>query len=187
MSSHHIVKEKQEPALYIYSFGEFDEEALGQLLEWSPTVIVQDTEFEKIYSLGIKADIIAGNEVLANMQEHTVFINTGLLGAAAVIEYLVETGYPAVNIIADDTFPIDTLKYIHQINIVVFNGREKIYAIKNGFTVWKPLGTRFRTIDKHFLTSENLTHELDNSYRVTNDGFVEFLFDGEAAILYEEL
>jgi hypothetical protein len=40
MSSHHIVKEKQEPALYIHHFGNFDEEYLGQLLEWSPTLLV---------------------------------------------------------------------------------------------------------------------------------------------------
>ncbi|RZK41505.1 MAG: thiamine pyrophosphokinase, partial [Pedobacter sp.] len=40
MSSHHIVREKQEPALYIHQLGNFDEEKLGQLLEWSPTVLV---------------------------------------------------------------------------------------------------------------------------------------------------
>ena len=48
MSSHHIVKEKQEPALYIHQLGDFNEEFLGQLLEWSPTVIVAAGEYEKV-------------------------------------------------------------------------------------------------------------------------------------------
>lgn len=187
MSSHHIVKEKQEPALYIHSLGEFDDEALGQLLEWSPTLIVQDTEFEKIYSLGIKADFIAGNEVLANVQEHTMFINTGLYGPQAVIDYLVSEGYPAVNIITDEVFPLDILDYVHRINMVVFNGSEKIYAIKSGFTIWKPIGTRFRIEGAFLQPVEKLSLESENQYCVTSDGFVEFLFDDDAAILHEEL
>lgn len=187
MSSHHIVKEKQEPALYVYSLGEFDDEALGQLLEWSPTLIVQDTEFEKIYSLGIKADFIAGNELLANEQEHTSFINTGLKGPQAVIDYLVGAGYPAVNIITDDVFPVNILDYAHLMNMVIFNVTEKIYPIKNGFSKWKTSGTRFRIDGAELRSVENLSQESNNQYRVTCDGFVEFRFEGAAAILHEEL
>ena len=40
MSSHHIVREKQEPALLVLGLDDFPDELLGQLLEWSPTVIV---------------------------------------------------------------------------------------------------------------------------------------------------
>ncbi|MFD2144372.1 hypothetical protein [Mucilaginibacter antarcticus] len=39
MSSHHIVREKQEPALLVLGLDGFDEEQLGQLLEWSPTLM----------------------------------------------------------------------------------------------------------------------------------------------------
>lgn len=42
MSSHHIVREKQEPALLIMDLNGFNDEHLGQLLEWNPTVLVNE-------------------------------------------------------------------------------------------------------------------------------------------------
>ncbi len=63
MSSHHIVREKQEPALIILSTQNFEEEYLGQLLEWSPTVIVAESIIEQVQSLGIKIDIIVSKNI----------------------------------------------------------------------------------------------------------------------------
>ena len=40
MSSHHIVRDDQEPALIIANGASCSNELLGQLLEWSPIVIV---------------------------------------------------------------------------------------------------------------------------------------------------
>ena len=42
MSSHHIVREKQEPALLVLGLNNFSTELLGQLLEWNPTVITTE-------------------------------------------------------------------------------------------------------------------------------------------------
>lgn len=39
MSSHHIVKEKQEPAFYIDYIGDFNEKLLEQFLECSPAFL----------------------------------------------------------------------------------------------------------------------------------------------------
>jgi hypothetical protein len=71
MSSHHIVREKQEPALYIHDLGAFDEEYLGQILEWSPTLIVNGESYEKVISMGLKVDVIlnAAEELIP--QENT--------------------------------------------------------------------------------------------------------------------
>ena len=71
MSSHHIVREKQEPALYIHHLGNFDEENLGQLLEWSPTIVVAASEYEKALSLGIKIDVVIGLAGDLQIQENT--------------------------------------------------------------------------------------------------------------------
>ena len=72
MSSHHIIREKQEPALLIVDLLDFDLENLGQLLEWSPTVIVLKDAVEKVYSLGLKIDVIIDNEANHHhLQEHT--------------------------------------------------------------------------------------------------------------------
>ena len=61
MSSHHIVRDDQEPALIIANGASCSEELLGQLLEWSPYVIVLDSAIERVIHLGIKIDVILGD------------------------------------------------------------------------------------------------------------------------------
>ena len=61
MSSHHIVRDDQEPALIIANGAACSEELLGQLLEWSPLVIVLDSAIERVIKLGIKIDVLLGD------------------------------------------------------------------------------------------------------------------------------
>ena len=59
MSSHHIVKDDQEPALIIANGAACSQELLGQLLEWSPLVIVLDSAIERVLDLEIKGLVTA--------------------------------------------------------------------------------------------------------------------------------
>lgn len=61
MSSHHIIRDKQEPALIIANGEACSIEILEQLLEWSPTVIVLDGALERVIELGIKVDVWLGD------------------------------------------------------------------------------------------------------------------------------
>ena len=61
MSSHHIIRDKQEPALIIANGEECTMDLLEQLLEWSPTVVVLDGAIERVISLGIKVDVWLGD------------------------------------------------------------------------------------------------------------------------------
>ena len=61
MSSHHIDRDDQEPALIIANGAACSEELLGQLLEWSPLVIVLDSAIERVLELGIKVDVLLGD------------------------------------------------------------------------------------------------------------------------------
>ena len=58
MSSHHIVRDEQEPALYIHAADNFLLAALGDLLEWSPTVICSEEALQKVVDYGTKVDAI---------------------------------------------------------------------------------------------------------------------------------
>ena len=58
MSSHHIVRENQEPALVIADMSALPVEWPQQLLEWSPTVTVFDSAVEAVRNLGIKLDVV---------------------------------------------------------------------------------------------------------------------------------
>ena len=61
MSSHHIVRDDQEPALIIANGASCQPELLGQLLEWSPLVVVLDSAIERVMHLDIKIDVLLGD------------------------------------------------------------------------------------------------------------------------------
>ena len=108
MSSHHIVKDKQEPALIIANGEACSYELLSQLLEWSPTVLVLDGAITRVLELGIKVDIVLGDfdsaknieELLIDQQPikiiHTPDQNKTDLEKG--IEYLINEGHKAINI-----------------------------------------------------------------------------------------
>ncbi len=58
MSSHHVVKEDQEPALFIINPNAITFEKIQELLEWSPLVIVSHDACEAVLSWGIKIDAV---------------------------------------------------------------------------------------------------------------------------------
>jgi hypothetical protein len=187
MSSHHIVKEKQEPALYIHHLGDFNEEYLGQLLEWSPTLIVNSQEYEKVLSLGLKTDVVLNPDAEQEYQENTRVIAGNRTDVADVLNYLISEEYPAVNIIDKDT-NLDTLQhFIQDINIVVFTPETKSYAVRSGFKVWKPKGTQFEIPLTTYFETTNLIPNENGYFEVLEDGFVEFIFAGEYLYITERL
>jgi hypothetical protein len=176
MSSHHIVREKQEPALYIHNLGNFDEEYLGQLLEWSPTLIVNSGNYEKVVSLGLKVDVVINSAADAVFQENTKVIKGVDDNLQAVLNHLVAEKYPAVNIITTEAKLMDLTAYLGDIDIVLFTEMEKKYAIKSGFSVWKPKGSVFKIEVISYFETNNLKQEESGDFIVINDGFVTFNF-----------
>jgi len=187
MSSHHIVKEKQEPALYIHQLGEFDEEFLGQLLEWSPTLIVNVEAYEKVVSLGLKVDIVVNSFEGKAFQENTKSILGPGDAYNTVMNYLISEKYPAVNIIDVDKKLKELSYYVVDINIVLFSADHKSYAIYNGFKVWKPKGSVFIIDVISYFETSNLKPIEGEYFEVINDGFVEFSFTTPYLLIGEKL
>ncbi|SFH08795.1 thiamine pyrophosphokinase [Pedobacter insulae] len=187
MSSHHIVREKQEPALYIHYLGNFSEENLGQLLEWSPTVLVAASEYEKALSLGIKIDVVIGIDDQIQIQESTKFIYAGVENLPTVVKYLIHEGYPAVNIISNENRFDDLADFLPEINIVLFTETEKSYAVKSGFSIWKPKGTIFHIDIISYFETSNLKPADNGDFVVMEDGFVDFNFTTDYLFLSELL
>ena len=61
MSSHHMVKEGQEPALIIANGQMCSYALLEQMLQWSPLVVVCDGAYERTQRLQLKADVVIGD------------------------------------------------------------------------------------------------------------------------------
>jgi len=183
MSSHHIVRDEQEPALIIANGQSCSFELMGQLLEWSPVVMVLDGAIHRVLDLGIKLDIVLGDfdktenwdELLANQQPvevvHTPDQNKTDLEKG--LDFLIAKGHKAVNILwatgkrADHHINnLSTIaKYKDQITIVMLDDHSRIFNLPNQFTKWYaanqnisliPLGSVFG------LTTKGLSYNLHN-------------------------
>ena len=183
MSSHHIVRDEQEPALIIANGQSCSFELMGQLLEWSPVVMVLDGAIHRVLELGIKLDIVLGDfdkiknwdELLANQQPvevvHTPDQNKTDLEKG--LDFLIAKGHKAVNILwatgkrADHHINnLSTLaKYKDQITIVMLDDHSRIFNLPNQFTKWYPANQNISLIplgSVFGLTTKGLTYNLQN-------------------------
>ncbi|MFD2933277.1 thiamine diphosphokinase [Spirosoma flavum] len=204
MSSHHIVREKQEPALLIANGEACNVELLGQLLEWSPTVVVLDSAIWRVLDLGIKIDVLLGDfdrdldlDIIRAQQYPLEIVHTPDQDKTDLdkgIEYLIERGYPAVNIVwatgrrADHTLTNMTniVRYKDQIRIVMIDDYSKIFPLVGRFEKWYEAGTPISLIPvgtvtgftseglKYNLQDETLTlgYRTSSSNEAAQDGFV---------------
>lgn len=191
MSSHHIIREKQEPALLILAIESFDQEHLGQLLEWSPSVIVSEDIYEHVLSFGIKIDVLLKqSKDKIETQEHVKVheVKEGDLLQSAM-SFLTKEEYPSVNILTAEFHAGHYEPYVNKLDIVVFTDSKKIFPIKSGFTKWKPALENIyimseKTIIKSFT---GLNEENKQQYRTLKDGFYGLTFDNIFIFIAEDL
>lgn len=183
MSSHHIVRDDQEPALIIANGAPCSNELLGQLLEWSPLVIVLDSAIERVMELGIKVDVLLGDfdqgfdpEHYRNLQfplEIVYAPDQEKTDLEKAFDYLVEKGHKAVNVVwatgkrADHTITNITniVRFQDTLKIVILDDHSKIFQLPKRYEKWYPKGFPISiipigTVDG--ITSTNLDYPLND-------------------------
>lgn len=187
MSSHHIVREKQEPALLILSLEGFEYENLGQILEWSPTVIVLQDIYELADSLAFKIDAVITNDPNFRTQESTKLIITDTDPVEDAFKFLLAEQYNAVNVIASDFILKDYVLFIDHIDIVVFVANKKIFPVRSGFSKWQPAGEHIEILHEvHDLQTCGLIKLDNHKFETEKDGFYSLSFE-QAYIFIAEL
>lgn len=212
MSSHHIVREKQEPALIIANGESCSSELLGQLLEWSPFVVVLDSAIHRVMSLGIKIDVLLGDfdreinldEIEQNQYPieiiHTP--NQDKTDLEKAFDFLIERGFPAVNVVwatgrrADHSITNMTniVRYKSKLRIVMIDDYSVIFPLLPNpsiFEKWYAKGSQISLIpigNVISIRTKNLLYNLDNEqltlgYRSGNSN--KALHDGIVSISYE--
>lgn len=183
MSSHHIVRDDQEPALIIANGAACSKELMGQLLEWSPLVIVLDNAIERVMELGIKVDVLLGDfdegfnaEAYKDLQYPLEIIyspDQEKTDLEKAFDYLIERGIPAVNVIwatgkrADHTITNITniVRYRNKLKIVILDDHSKVFLLPQKFEKWYPASTPISLIPigkVGGITTKNLQYQLDN-------------------------
>lgn len=145
MSSHHIVKENQEPALLILNTEAIPFEKLQELLEWSPTVIITESSLEKVLGWGIKIDVVLAHteriQSLTQTLHHQApiqfisFRNESEM-IVRVIEFLKSGHQKAVNILANTWGDFEKLQ-IANLDCELFFEVKRWSFVKDGrFRKW---------------------------------------------------
>lgn len=181
MSSHHIVRDDQEPALIIANGAACQSELLGQLLEWSPLVVVLDSAIERVMELDIKVDILLGdfdrnfNPELYKTKQFPIEIihapDQDKTDLEKAFDYLISRNITAVNVVwatgkrADHTITNITniIRYRDTLKIVILDDHSKIFLLPKKFEKWYPANTPISLIPIGHVTgiqSTNLFHPL---------------------------
>lgn len=194
MSSHHVVLERQEPALVVEDPEAITDEVLDQLLEWSPTVICNLKAYEILVSRTIKIDLLIVHEPLTGVQYQTAQLATAGEFITASLEYLTRSAYHAVNIVTNLTqsnnLSRDYLTYAASINMVFLTNNLRIFNIRPGYSKWKPAGEKiylYLPEERIATHTEGLQHIAGNSYQTLDDGFYSLTFSGVTSIFIGEV
>lgn len=183
MSSHHIVRDDQEPALIIANGATCNDELLGQLLEWSPLVIVLDSAIERVVARNIKVDVLLGDfdrgfnpEEFVKSQYPIEIIHApdqDKTDLEKAFEYLIQRKIPAANVIwatgkrADHTMSnlTNMVRYRDSLKVVIHDDHSKIYLLPRSFQKWYPAGTIISLIpigQVNGISTENLVYPLQD-------------------------
>lgn len=208
MSSHHIVRDDQEPALIIANGEACSMNLLHQLLEWSPLVVVLDSAIDRVIELGIKVDVLIGDfdrsfdynryKDLQYPIEIVKIDDQDSYDLDKAINYLIGRKIPAANIVwatgkrMDHTLTNITnmVRYREDIKLVMLDDYSKISPLPKKFTKWYPAQTILSLIPLGMvegINTSNLKYELLNETLIL--GFKpgssnEVLSDGLVEIAY---
>ncbi len=181
MSSHHIVRDDQEPALIIANGASCNPELLGQLLEWSPLVVVLDSAMVRVMELDIKVDVLLGDfdkgfdpEIYKTSQYPIEIIYTpdqNKTDLEKAFDYLIERKIPAVNVVwatgrrADHTITnlTNIPRYRNLLKIVILDDHSKVFLLPKKFEKWYTANTPISLIPIGHVTgihSDNLYYPL---------------------------
>ncbi|MBK1438416.1 hypothetical protein JHJ32_00325 [Parapedobacter sp. ISTM3] len=184
MSSHHIVKEDQEPALIIVDTEGVTRPQLNQLLEWNPIVVTHHENAQSVIDKGIKVDVLITDKQLDLPQDHVLILPIDGTFLDTALTYLVGRGCKAANIISNDA-DVDVSLFRHiDIHVTVLGDGKRIFAVKSGFRKWKPQGepVYVYTAVTHTL---GLIRQGENHYITAKDGFYAIHFAEQYGLVGE--
>ncbi|MFT4738509.1 MAG: hypothetical protein ACJAZM_001828 [Cyclobacteriaceae bacterium] len=157
MSSHHIVRDEQEPALLVLDLQSFATEMLGLLLEWSPTVMCGEVGFEQLVQRGIKVDVaivsesfVESNQEALSLQSPIVVIPSEAKSVLGVgLNHLKRGDHRSVNIVSEvspESVFHDLEHDSHGLDVTIWKGNERHTRVSKGrFQKWLPKGAIFRS------------------------------------------
>ncbi|WP_297336431.1 thiamine pyrophosphokinase [Algoriphagus sp.] len=151
MSSHHFVKEQQEPAVFILNTHLIKFDQVASLLEWVPTLLVCQESVDEVLSWGVKIDVILATEEfqrknlsLLEQQYPLRFLTCNPQEFLAEgLHYLHASGHSGAHLVGFAHQHVSELDpFIQWMDLTVFENQWRFYPIKSTpFKKWLAAGT----------------------------------------------
>jgi len=190
MSSHHFVKEGQEPAVIIVE--PVAHSSIAFLLEWAPQVVVLDNAMADVLDWGIKVDVAVTtlenrdatiHKLVDQMPVKVLTCNDPEEALATAFYYLLSVKQFNATLVARE--PEQHLSVVEsfsdRLEVTVMNERVRWLPVKNGhFAKWLPQGASLLTrqspdlftVEGNINWSDNtLTAQQDSMIKVSSPGF----------------
>ena len=181
MSSHHFVKEGQEPALLLLEPVSLS--LVQPLLEWAPLVIVADQAIDEVMRWGIKIDVVMASESPSETTRQKLLFQAPLKiftcqksdDIETALYFLLSTKQQAVTIVTGDPFSLFQRlgNFSDKISISLLTEKTKWSVITSGrYKKWLTGGSILFLYGHENLGADNLANRGDH-FEVISDGFVE--------------
>ena len=166
MSSHHFVKEQQEPAVLILDLEHITFDSISPLLEWVPTVLVAENCVDQVLSWGIKIDVVLASEdfqkanlnLLEEQYPLRFYTSSADNFLADGLHYLLASNHQAAHLVG---FPhekaLELGLFLEKMDLTIQEAEWKFYPVKGGkIKKW------FRSSEIEIFGQEGLPVELEN-------------------------
>jgi thiamine pyrophosphokinase len=187
MSSHHVVRDEQEPAVVIASPPGTAFSRLADMFEWSPVVVVLAEALSDFLQRDTKLDIVAGDaktleafeQQLAFQEPYQKVISQKAVLEAA-LQYLIDKNHRTVHIFMYQPEPnLVYAKFGDKLELVFFDKEMKIVQSKAKlYSKWVAKGTKFKEVAGKINATENLK-QTGNYFEAIENGFVNFYGESE--------
>ena len=177
MSSHHFVRENQEPGLYIDEWFAGAEQLLEELAQWAPKIIVHEQVLDHVLETGTKIDVVLFTDNKATIEEKTRFqfpieLVEATNSLEANIRFIEQHYINRIHIISLKT--PEEITFETKAKLTFFNSTSFFFNIEKGFEKWMAEGTTF----------EVLAHG-KKTYHLGSNSL--FHYEGNAGIFIEKL
>lgn len=188
MSSHHFVKEGQEPALLIT--GDAAYSSVEALLEWAPTILVAAEAAEKVLSWGIKVDaVLSAQAEIRDIRNR--FLDEQVVDVIAVpetghyietaVDYLAGRHQHQLAIVADSFSGIRSVaeSQLARISLVVLENDLRWIPVLREFRKWTSRSGIYHIVPAECSTFETDGLQSESGHFVAeNDGLISVLAHG---------
>jgi hypothetical protein len=188
MSSHHFVKEGQEPALFILDPVDF--ELASPFLEWAPLVLVSGTSLDQVLRWGIKIDVVLGAESDEEIEQkvsgqapvEVIRLKPEETFVSSAFDYLIDAKQYGVNVLTtrpENVFA-EAEKVTRQLHVTVVDHTFRWVGISTGrFEKWLTMNTPIvirKSVEKQSMEIQGLI-ERNGRFECLSEGMISIASD----------